>query len=45
MDGGVNEGEGVRRMRITRWQRAPNGRVTVLPTKLPFFILRFHLSQ
>jgi hypothetical protein len=36
---------GVRRMQITHWKRAPNGRVTVLPTKLPFFILRFHLRQ
>lgn len=36
---------GVRRMRIAHWQRALNGRVTVLPTKLPCFIPRFHLSQ
>ena len=27
----------VRRMRIAHWQRALNGRVTALPTKLPCF--------
>lgn len=36
---------GVRRMQIAHWQRALNGRVTVLPTKLPCFIARFHSSQ
>jgi hypothetical protein len=32
-------------MRIAHWQRALNGRVTLLLTKLPCFILPFHLNQ